>query len=75
MRTVKAIIKNITGDSFNDCCIRELNRSGIPTGTTITGRYNHTNKAIDFKAPNGDDCVVWAGSTCEIVTDHDTMQL
>lgn len=69
MKIVKAIIKNITGDSFNDCCIRELNHSGVPTGTVISGKYNPKNKAIDFKAPNGDDCVAWVGSTCEIITE------
>lgn len=64
---VKAVIKNVTGDSFNDACIRELNRSGVPVGAIISGLYSPQNKAIDFKAPNGDDAVAWVGSTCEII--------
>lgn len=67
MKKVTAIIKNVTGDSFNEACLRELSRSKIPVNTIITGRFNPANNAIDFKSPNGDDCVAWVGATCEIV--------
>ena len=73
MKKVNAVIKNITGDDFVRCCINELSRSGVPVGTIISGTYNRVNGAIDFKAPNGDDCVAWVGSTCEIVEDKTKM--
>lgn len=66
---MKVRIKNITGDSFNESCIRELNRSGVATGVIIKGRYREINQCIEFRAPNGDDCVAWLGQTCEEVVE------
>lgn len=57
----------VKGEGCAESFLWELNRSGIKTGSVIKGIFNPMNNAVDFTAPNGDDCCAWVGSTCEIL--------
>lgn len=73
MKQLVVKIKNCTpGDRFNECCLTELRHAGVPQGTLVAGLYNPINRAVEFRSPQGDDCVAWVGSTCEIVEEKMT---
>lgn len=65
--SVTVVIKNVKGEGCAESFLWELNRSGIKTGSVVKGIFNPMNNAVDFTAPNGDDCCAWVGSTCEIL--------
>ena len=58
------IIKNVTGDTFNDWCILELKRAGYPEGSIVHNvNYNRKNKSCTWSSGT-DHCVAWLGQTC-----------
>lgn len=68
MKKIKIIIKDIEKSSFSRACLNELRREGIKEGTIIIGKFNPTNKAVDFVSPKtGIDCMAWLGITCKEV--------
>lgn len=70
-RSVKIIIKNVTGSVSNECCLDELQRVGVYEGTIIEdGFYNPVNKSVQF-SKGCENCVAWVGETCEIVENNE----
>lgn len=66
---MKVRIKNVTGSSANEWLLWELRKeAGVKEGTVVEGKFNPSNKAIDFSTGTH-DCVAWLGQTCEEVKD------
>ena len=58
------IIKNVTGDTFNDWCIFELKRAGFPEGSIVRNVYYDGNNNSCKWSSGNDEFVGWLGETC-----------
>jgi len=58
------IIKNVTGDPFNDWCIFELKGAGFPEGSIVRNVYYDSNNNSCIWSSGTNHCVGWLGETC-----------
>ena len=62
------IIKNVTGEPYNDWCIFELKRAGFPEGSVVRKvQYNSKSKSCQWISGT-DYCIAWVGQTCMVKT-------
>ena len=69
------IIKNVTGDPFNDWCIWELKRAGYPEGSIVRNvKHDQENESCTWSS-GADHCVAWLGQTCETIAYHNNVNI